>query len=215
MAQQDGNETYADLYDASSDALTRLPIPCLLPDLSNYYSWQHALYFHLRYNGLFYFLTGQEQSRWELRWHEAGMPGNEEDRPTYFDRRNYMRRNMHAYSILFSKIGHVVPRLLEMGWDGDRDSFGFRTDLLWGRIQELRERQRPGVPAPVMQQQQQRGRAPETEQREGQGRVVNGVNGVNGHASGQVNGVLVNGVGRVHGRHHSQAISLEDDDEME
>ncbi|KAK3953739.1 hypothetical protein QBC32DRAFT_209340 [Pseudoneurospora amorphoporcata] len=184
------DETYAcDLHDPSNDALTRLPIPPLLADLSNYYAWQHALYFHLRYHGIFYFLTGHEQSRWDLRWHEA--EGNEASRPTYFDRRNYMRRNMHAYSILFSKIGSVVPRLLEAGWDGDHDSFGFRTDLLWNRIQALRQR-RPGVPA------QQPGREQHQDNVQAQGRMVNGVNG---H--------MVNGI------HPSQAIDLEDDDEME
>ena len=140
-AQQDPPETtYEVLHDPPNDALRLLPIPPLASNLSNYFPWQHALWFHLRYHGLFYFLTGHEQSRWELRWHESAESGLHEQgaRPTYWDRRNYMRRNMHAYAILFSSIQDVIPRLLEAGWDGDRDSFGYRTDLLWNRIQEMR-----------------------------------------------------------------------------
>ena len=51
-----------------------------------------------------------------------------------------MRRSMHAYSILLSKIGAVVPRLVEAGWDGDHDSVAFRDDVLWSKIQALRLR---------------------------------------------------------------------------
>lgn len=133
-----------DLHDPDNDALSRFPIPQLAQDLSNYYAWQHALYFHLRYHGVFYFITGHEQSRWDLRWQACG--GDDDDDgnpnpPTKHDRKNYQRRNMHAYAILFSKIGSIVPALLAAGWDGDKDSFGFRTDLLWNRVQELRHRE--------------------------------------------------------------------------
>ncbi|EAA29220.1 hypothetical protein GE21DRAFT_8415 [Neurospora crassa] len=140
-----------DLHDPDNDALSRFPIPHLAQDLSNYYAWQHALYFHLRYHGVFYFITGHEQSRWDLRWQACGVDDNDDDGnpnpnpnppPTKHDRKNYQRRNMHAYAILFSKIESIVPALLAAGWDGDKDSFGFRTDLLWNRVQELRHVQR-------------------------------------------------------------------------
>ncbi|KAK3352042.1 hypothetical protein B0H65DRAFT_521010 [Neurospora tetraspora] len=122
-----------DIHDPGDDAISRIPIPHLQEDLSNYDAWQHALYFHLRYHGLFYFLLGHEQSRWELR-----MNDDDNAAPTNHDRVNYRRRSMHAYSILFSRIGNIVPRLFAAGWDGERDSFAFRTDLLWIKIQELR-----------------------------------------------------------------------------
>ena len=91
------SDTVAGKHDPQDKALALVPIPTLHRDFSNYNQWTHALFLHVIYHRLLPFVIPR-----------GSVPLICPEFTKVEDKDNWVRRQLHAYAIVYSSIGEDV-----------------------------------------------------------------------------------------------------------